>query len=85
MASIVVGNDAFGEWLTSGVQALTDAGCAKVCLCGMTSEGLVMTGYYACEPTEKAAFAAHINADVMLDVAKANAREIVEAAEENRG
>lgn len=58
----------------------------KIAVTGMMEDGTVFTAVYGdMSPYDLAAMGFHMQADAMFEIVKANAREIIEAAEEEEG
>lgn len=56
----------------------------RIGVCAVGENGEVLTGYYGdLYPEDKAVMAYHIQTDAIMDTVKANARDIMEAAEED--
>lgn len=72
----------YSQWLTDCLQEFGGRKLSCVAIAAIDAEnGDVVTGYYQCFANDKAILAANINADSMLDLVKANAADILEAAE----
>lgn len=55
----------------------------KICLCAILPSGEVLTGYFGnTGAQDKAVMAHNINCDAVMDTVKANAKMIIQAAEE---
>lgn len=76
-------NSPYAKWLEGLIQSILENKPVRIGICAVTDDGLVLTGYYGdCCPEDKYVMAYHIHADAFVDVAKANAREILAAAQE---
>lgn len=55
----------------------------KMAVLGLMEDGTSFTATYGdCGPFDMVAMAAHMQADAMMEIVKANARDVIEAAEE---
>lgn len=73
----------YARMLESIAEQMVEHQPEKVCVCALLPDGNVLTGYFGgVQPMEKAVMAHHINFDAIWDTIKANAREIISAAEE---
>lgn len=74
----------YAEFLEHFIESIMELKPTKVgvCLLGCVGD-TSLTGYLGeCCPEDKAVMAYHINSDAILDTVKANARDIIQAAEE---
>ena len=73
----------YAHFLEDFAQQLVEYQPEKVCVCALLPGGEVLTGYFGdTGPQDKAVIAHNINCDAILDTVVANARMIVQAAEE---
>lgn len=74
----------YAEWLEDFIRSIVEMKPARIGVCAVGENGEVLTGYYGdLYPEDKAVMAYHIQTDAIMDTVKANARDIVEAAEED--
>ena len=76
----------YAEFLEATAEKLVEYQPQKVVLCAILPEGEVMTAYLGdVGPQSKALMAHSIECDSIMDVMRANAGEIIRAAEEQEG
>lgn len=75
----------YAEWLESFCRQVVEMEPDRIGVCVINKDA-VLTAYYGemC-PEDKAVMAYHIQTDAIMDTVMANARSIVEAAEEDDG
>ena len=80
-----VTKSAYAEWLEDVIKTILEHKPEKICVCMLIQDGSTLTNYFGeCYHTEKAIMAHTINLDAIWDVTTANAKEILEAAEEEQ-
>ena len=80
-----VTKSAYAEWLEDVIKAIMENKPEKIGLCCLLPDGSTMTNYFGeCFHTDKAVMAYTFNLDAFWDVTTANAKEIMEAAEEEQ-
>ena len=73
----------YASFLEEFAQQLVEYKPQKVCVCAILPGGEVLTGYFGnTGPQDMAVMAYNINTDAMMETVKANAKEILMAAEE---
>lgn len=73
----------YARWLEELCRLALDVKPVIMGVCMVGEDGEVMTGYFGgADPQDKALMAHYFNTDALMDVVKANARDIIEAAEE---
>lgn len=73
----------YAEFLETVVMGVVENQPEKIAVVGVMPDGEAFTGSYGdCGPYDLMQMASHIMADAMLYIAKANAKDIVRAAEE---
>ena len=73
----------YAEWLEELIQMILELKPEKIGICAISSDGDVLTGYYGdCSHVDKAVMSYHMSLDAHQDVIMANAREIIDAADE---
>lgn len=73
----------YARFLETIAEQLVEYQPKKVCLCAILPGGEVLTGYFGgVESQDKAIMAHNINCDAVMDSVMANAKMIVQAAEE---
>lgn len=76
----------YAEWLEGFIKAVLEEKPEKIGVCAIMPDGNAMTGYYGeCCHQDKAMMGYHMNLDAVADVTMANAKLIMEAAEEQDG
>lgn len=72
----------YAEWLESILRSMMELKPAKIGFCMLCDDG-AYTCYFGLEgPPDKAMMAHHIYTDSLVDIITANAKSIIEAAEE---
>lgn len=82
------GNDVtkspYAGFLEMLIKTIMDLKPEQIAVVAVTKGGDVLTSTYGdCGPYDLAAMAFHLQADAMMEIVKANARDIIEAAEED--
>lgn len=73
----------YAEWLEELIQMILELKPEKIGICAISPGGDVLTGYYGdCGHVDKAMMSYHMSLDAHQDVIMANAREIIDAADE---
>jgi len=73
----------YGEWLTECLMEFGKRNLSALCVAAIDADtGETLTGYYDCNVQDKALLSSAIHADAMLDVMKANAGAILDAADD---
>lgn len=73
----------YAEFMETVVKGVVENQPEKIAVVGVMPDGEAFTGSYGdCGPYDLMQMASHLMADAMLDIAKANAKDIVRAAEE---
>lgn len=73
----------YAKWLEGFIEKLMEYQPEKIAVCAIIPDGNYLTGFYGdCLPTDKAVMAYHIHTDAVFDTIKANANEVIQAAEE---
>ena len=73
----------YAQFLEAVVRGVVENKPEKIAVVGVMPDGKVFTGTFGdCGPYDLAVMASHLMADAMMDIVKANAREIIRAAEE---
>ena len=73
----------YAEWLEGLMRDLVEHQPDMIGVCAFLPEGDVLTSYFGgCNPSDKAEMGFHMTSDAHLDTMMANAKMIVEAAEE---
>ena len=73
----------YAGWLEELISNLLEMKPDKIGIAAILPNGEVLTGYYGgCGHVDKVIMAHNIHLDSVMDVVKANARSILEAAEE---
>lgn len=76
----------YAEWLEEFIQNIMELKPTKIGVCAVLPDGSTMTSYFGdCCHTDKAMMGYNMNLDAIWDVTTANAKEIVETAEEQDG
>lgn len=74
----------YAEFLENFIQNVMELQPEKIGVSAILPDGSVMTGYYGdCCHQDKAIMGYHMTTDAMMDTIFANARQIVEAAQED--
>lgn len=80
-----VTKSAYAEWLEEFIQNIMELKPEKIGVCALLPDGCTLTSYFGdCYHTDKAVMGYTINLDATMDVINANAKEIIEAAEEEQ-
>ena len=78
-----VTNSKYAEFLEGMCRNILQLKPEKIIVCATLEDGSVMTGSYGdIGPYDMMGMAGHIQADAMFEIMKVNAKEILEAAEE---
>lgn len=77
-----VNNLPYAEWLEKAIRLLAEQDVKCIAMAARVNDGEVLTAYYETEMADKALLATHIQGDALFDMALANAKTIVAAAEE---
>lgn len=72
----------YAEFLEDFIKSLVELQAEKIGVSAILQDGNVLTGYYECDHQDKALMGYHMTSDAMMDVVRANARQIIAAAEE---
>ena len=75
----------YAGWLEDAIRLLSRQDVHCIGLAARVNKGEVLTAYFSADPSDKALLATHIQADGLFEMTLANARMIVEAAEEQEG
>lgn len=76
----------YAEWLEEFIQHVMELEPEKIGVCALLPDGGTLTSYFGeCFHTDKAVMGYTISLDATLDVINANAKDIMEAAEEQDG
>lgn len=77
------GMEKYAEWLEGFCREVVERQPEKIGVCLLNEDGTALTGYCGeVFPVDKSAMAHHIQSDALMDMVLANAKLIVEAAEE---
>ena len=75
----------YAEWLEELIQNIMEHQPEKIGVCMFLQDGCMLTSYFGgCYHTDKAVMAYTMNLDATMDVMKANANDILEAADEEQ-
>ena len=81
-----VTKSAYAEWLEDLIQIIMEKQPEKIGVCMSFPDGCTLTSYFGgCCHNDKAIMAHTFNLDAIWEVTTANAKEIMEAAEEQGG
>lgn len=81
-----VTKSAYAEWLEAVIEGIMENKPEKIGVCCLLPDGSTMTNYFGdCSHTDKAVMGYTMNLDAIWEVTTANAKEILEAAEEQDG
>jgi hypothetical protein len=81
-----VTKSAYAEWLEELIRTIMEHKPEKIGVCVLLPDGSTLTNYFGeCYHTDKAIMSYTMNLDAIWDVTTANAKEIMEAAEEQDG
>ena len=73
----------YAEWLEGFIKNLVEYQPEMIGVCAFLPDGDIMTAYFGdCNPSDKAEMGFHMTSDAHLDTMMANAKMIIEAAEE---
>ena len=76
----------YAEWLEEFIQHIMELKPEKIGVCALLPDGSTLTHYFGgCYHTDKAVMGYTMTQDAFMDVMYANAKEILEAAEEQDG
>ena len=76
----------YAEWLEEFIGYIMEYKPEKIGVCVLLPDGGTLTSYFGgCFHTDKAIMGYTINLDATMDVINANAKDIMEAAEEQEG
>ena len=76
----------YAEWLEEFIHNIMELKPEKIGMCCFLPDGSTLTSYFGgCYHMDKAVMGYTMNLDAIMDVTTANAKEIVEAAEEQDG
>lgn len=76
----------YAEFLEMLIGNIAELKPVKMAVVGMLPDGRAFTAQYGeCDPYELALMAFHIQTDAIMDIVKANAGEIIRAAQEQEG
>lgn len=73
----------YAGWLEDMIKSLAETEPENIAMAAKLRDGTVLTAYYMADMTDKVILAENIRMDAVFEMAKANARAIVEAAEED--
>jgi hypothetical protein len=75
----------YAEWLEELIQDIMEHQPEKIGVCMFLPDGGTLTSYFGgCYHTDKAVMAYTMNLDATMDVVSANAKDILDAAEEEQ-
>lgn len=66
----------YAKWLEESIATIAGLDPCCICFAATKADGTVFTGYYNADATDKAVFAHNIQADIVMDIIKANADTI---------
>lgn len=73
----------YAGFLENLIKTIVELKPEQIAVVAVTEDGTALTATYGdVQPYDLATIAFHLQADAMLDIIKANARDIIEAAEE---
>ena len=79
-------NSEYAEWLEEFIKHIIELKPEKIGVCALLPDGCTLTSYFGdCYHTDKALMGYTINLDATMDVISANAKDLIEAAEEQDG
>lgn len=70
----------FAQWLEDVIRSMFELNPDKMCFVAHTPAGETMTAYFNANAEDMAAFAHHINSDVIMEIVTKNAGMILDAA-----
>jgi hypothetical protein len=80
-----VTKSAYAKWLEEFIKSIMEFKPEKIGVCALLPDGGTLTDYYGdCWYLDKAAMGFQMQSDAQLDVTMANARMILEAADEEQ-
>ena len=75
----------YAEWLEEMIQNIMELQPEKIGVCMLLPDGATLTSYFGgCYHTDKAVMGYTMNLDATMDVVSANAKDILEAADEEQ-
>ena len=75
----------YADWLEEVIKGILESKPEKIGVCCLLPDGSTMTNYFGdCCHTDKAVMGYTMNLDAFWEVTTANAKEILEAAEEEQ-
>ena len=81
-----VTKSAYAEWLEELIQNILEFKPEKIGVCAVLPDGSTLTSYFGeCYHTDKAIMGYTMNLDAIMEVTTANAKDILDAAEEQDG
>ena len=81
-----VTKSAYAEWLEDFIRTIMEYKPEKFGVCVLLPDGSTMTNYFGeCYHTDKAIMGYTMNLDAIMEVTTANAKDILDAAEEQDG
>lgn len=83
MVTLFLSDESWGAWMAEALGHLSQHQAKNIAIAALLPDGQTVTGYFDMSANDKAIIAAHIQADAMLDVVKANGDTIRQAWEEN--
>lgn len=76
----------YAEWLEEFIQHVMEYQPEKIGVCALLPDGCTLTNYFGgCGHMDKAMMGYTMNLDAIMEVTTANAKDILEAAEEQDG
>ena len=72
----------YAEWLEKMCESVMELQPTQIAICMVSNDGALTAYYGDCTPQDKAVMAYHHSVDAIYDVIRANAKDIVMAAEE---
>lgn len=80
-----VTKSAYAEWLEELIKNIMELHPEKIGVCALLPDGSTLTQYFGgCFYTDKVVMAYNMTVDAIMDVTKANAKDIMEAADEEQ-
>ena len=75
----------YAEFLENFIRSIMELQPGKIGVCAILPDGSVLTGYYGdCSHQDKAMMGYHFHTDAVMETVEANARRIIEAAEDTQ-
>lgn len=71
----------FADWLEDVVKTLIEEDAQNIAMAARLPDDRVFTAYYMCDAQDKAVMASNIQADITMDIIKANIDTIKDAME----